>query len=52
MVGEDPWYVSVEETWTSEDLHYEGTASYIIVDQDGTKKLAQYSYFATGFVTE
>jgi hypothetical protein len=40
VVGEGPWFVTVAETWVNEDTTNDGTANYVLVEQDGTLKVA------------
>lgn len=48
VVGDGPWYVSVHQAWIIEDLaRWEGLATYTVVDQGGTKKIAHYQFVAT-----
>jgi hypothetical protein len=44
VVGDGPWYVSVAESQTGGGYGYEGTTSYVVVDDDGTLKLARKSW--------
>lgn len=50
MVGDGPWFVSVGETWTDPSNHFDGTAVYVIVDDDGTPQISRY-YWAGVRVT-
>ena len=42
VVGDGPWFVSVGETWTDPFNHFDGTAVYVIVDDDGTPQISRY----------
>jgi hypothetical protein len=44
VVGDGPWFVSVAESQTGGGYAYEGTATYVVVDDDGTLKLARKSW--------
>lgn len=47
--GDGPWFVSVEESWVRGSNHYDGVASYIIVDEGGSPKIA--NHYWTGLYT-
>lgn len=44
VVGDGPWFVSVAESQTGGGYEYEGTAHYVVVDDDGILKLARKSW--------
>ena len=44
VVGDGPWFVSVAESQTGGGNAYEGTTAYVVVDDDGTLKLARKSW--------
>jgi hypothetical protein len=47
VVGDGPWFVSVNESQLGEGTSYEGTATYVVVDDGGTLKLASKSWTGT-----
>ena len=47
VVGDGPWFVSVNESQAGDGYEYEGTATYVVVDDGGTLKLASKSWFGT-----
>ena len=47
VVGDGPWFVSVNESQVGEGTEYEGTATYVVVDDGGTLKLASRSWVGT-----
>jgi hypothetical protein len=48
VVGDGPWYVSVHQAWIIQDLsRWEGLATYTVVDQGRTKRIAHYQFVAT-----
>jgi hypothetical protein len=49
ITGDGPWVVSVEENWIYYNRHYDGTASYVIVEEDGIPKIA--NHYWSGFST-
>jgi hypothetical protein len=44
VAGDGPWVVAARETWSDRFNRDEGTRIYIIVDEDGTPKIAGYYY--------
>lgn len=44
VAGNGPWTIAARETWTDPSNLEEGTRIYVIVDEDGTPKLASYYY--------
>jgi hypothetical protein len=42
VVGDGPWVVTVEENWVYTMQHYDGLAHYIVVDEEGTLKVANH----------
>lgn len=44
VVGDGPWFISVTESQTGGGYTYEGTTSYVVVDDDGTLKLDRKSW--------
>lgn len=47
IVGDGPWFVSIEEDWVLEtyngrpnDLRGDGTSTYVVIDEGGTLKIA------------
>ena len=42
VVGEDPWIVTVEENWAQNLWHYDGTATYVVIDDGGVLKVANH----------
>lgn len=43
VVGESPlWLVSYEENWTRGTEHLDGVATYVVVDDNGTLKIANH----------
>ncbi len=42
VVGDGPWFVSYAETWIQDRAHYEGVATYVIVEEDGVTKIANH----------
>jgi hypothetical protein len=49
ITGGGPWVVSVEENWIYYNRHYDGTASYVIVEEDGVLRIA--NHYWSGFST-
>jgi hypothetical protein len=49
VTGDGPWVVSVEENWIYYNRHYDGTANYVIVEEDGSLKIA--NHYWSGFST-
>jgi hypothetical protein len=47
--GDGPWTVSVEENWIQRTSHYSGTATYVVVEEDGNLKIANHSW--SGMIT-
>ena len=47
VVGDGPWFVSVAESQTGSGNACEGTTAYVVVDDDGTLKLARKSWVGT-----
>jgi hypothetical protein len=47
VVGDGPWVVSVNENWMETELRFDGTATYVIVEQDGTMKIASHYWTGT-----
>ena len=47
VVGDGPWFVSVNESQEGEGTEYEGTATYVVVDDGGTLKLVSKSWVGT-----
>lgn len=47
VVGDGPWFVSVTESQTGGGFDYEGTAGYVVVDDDGTLKVARKSWIGS-----
>lgn len=56
VVGENPWMVSVEENWVTPKGflvdHRDGVASYVIVDEGGTLKIADHYWTGLRYDTE
>jgi len=46
IARENPWFISVNEKWTSRAFEFVGTASYVIEEHDG--KLLVASHYWTG----
>ena len=44
MAGDGPWAIAARETWSDPSNLEEGTRIYVIIDDDGTPKLAAYYY--------
>lgn len=44
VFGDGPWYVTQYEEVTSVDYEYQGTAVYVVEDQEGTLRLAAKSW--------
>ncbi len=42
VAGEDPWFVTVEENWAQNLWHYDGMATYVVIDDGGTLKIANH----------
>ncbi len=42
ITGNGPWIVSVEENWTLWEAHSNGIATYVIVEEDGSLKIANH----------
>jgi hypothetical protein len=43
VAGDGPWFVTVGEVWIPDTFNRsEGTASYVIVDDGGTLRIAKY----------
>ena len=47
VVGDGPWFVSVDESQEGAGTEYEGTASYVVIDDGGTLKLVSKSWVGT-----
>lgn len=47
VAGDGPWVVAARETWSDTFNRDEGVRLYVIVDEDGTPKLAGYYYVGT-----
>ena len=47
VAGDGPWVVAARETWSDRFNRDEGVRLYVIVDEDGTPKLAGYYYVGT-----
>lgn len=47
VVGDGPWFVSVTESQAGGGVDYEGTATYVVVDDGGTLKLLSKSWVGT-----
>ena len=47
VVGDGPWFVSVNESQAGDGSEYEGTATYVVVDDGGTLRLASKSWTGT-----
>jgi hypothetical protein len=45
VTGDGPWFVSMSESWIEGFSRYDGTASYAIIDDDGTLRISEH-YFA------
>ena len=46
VAGDGPWAIAARETWSDPSNLEEGTRIYVIIDDNGTPKLAGY-YYAT-----
>lgn len=44
VAGDGPWTISARETWSDPSNLEEGTRIYVIIDDNGTPKLAGYYY--------
>ena len=44
VAGDGPWAIAARETWRDPSNLEEGTRLYVIVDDNGTPKLASYHY--------
>ena len=42
VTGDGPWFVSMSENWIEGLLRSEGTASYAIIDDDGTLRISEH----------
>lgn len=42
ITGNGPWIVSVEENWTEWEAHSNGIATYVIVEEDDSLKIANH----------
>jgi hypothetical protein len=40
VTGDGPWFVSMSQSWIDEDYQWEGNNTYVVVDRDGTMKIA------------
>ncbi len=56
VTGDGPWFVSVGENWVTPKgwffTRYDGMASYVIVDDGGTLKIANHSWAGLRYDTE
>jgi len=53
VAGDGPWFVSVGEVWIPDIFNRrEGTATYVIVDDGGTLKIAKYYWAGVTFAVE
>jgi len=50
VTGDGPWIVSFSQSWTSDIVQWDGNITYVVVDRDGTMKIASAYY--TGTSTE
>ena len=44
VAGDGPWFASAVEIFVDSRERYEGTATYVIVDEGGTLKIAEYHW--------
>lgn len=44
VTGDGPWFVSVGESWISVFSRYDGTANYMIVEEDGALLIARHHW--------
>ncbi|MCP4961631.1 MAG: hypothetical protein GY925_20490 [Actinomycetia bacterium] len=49
VTGDGPWVVAARETWSFPTRRDEGVRLYVVVDEDGTPKLAGYYFVAVKF---
>jgi hypothetical protein len=46
VVGDGPWFVSYDESWfldrSIDIVHYDGVATYVVVEEDGVMKIASH----------
>jgi hypothetical protein len=47
VTGDGPWFVSMSQAWASEIVEWDGNTTYVVVDRDGTKKVASVYYSGT-----
>jgi hypothetical protein len=50
VTGDGPWFVSMSQAWATEIVEWDGNTTYVVVDRDGTKKVA--SVYFSGTATE
>jgi hypothetical protein len=47
VTGDGPWFVSMGQSWASEIVEWDGSTTYVVVDRDGTMKVASVYYVGT-----
>ena len=47
VTGDGPWFVSMSQAWATEIVEWDGNTTYVVVDRDGTKKVASVYYSGT-----
>ena len=48
VVGDGPWFVTVEQTWSETDsIVWNGSATYTVVERDGVMKVASEYFVGT-----
>ena len=47
VIGDGPWFVSMSQSWATEDFQWNGNATYVVVDRDGTMKITSEYYTGT-----
>jgi hypothetical protein len=47
VTGDGPWFVSMSLSWIDENFQWDGNATYVVVDRDGTMKIASEYYSGT-----
>lgn len=47
VTGDGPWFVSMSQAWATEIVEWDGNTTYVVVDRDGSMKVASVYYSGT-----
>jgi hypothetical protein len=47
VTGDGPWFVSMSQSWATDIIQWDGNATYVVVDRNGTMKVASNYYVGT-----